>query len=179
MRRSDLDDICPSIGYTATCMLQEWYAGRVLYVPTTYSLDHPLALAIGEPAFRALVRDWGGELLRVPSQFDALVLRRERRVAEMLAEGRTPSEIANEVGISVRWAQRLQYVLQERGWLEFAEFRSAGGRARQARLRPAPELRVGPGRAAPENFGNEGGFPEPSPLPDGPCAECAAAGRPD
>lgn len=163
MRRSDLDDVCPSIGYTATCMLQEWYAGRVLYVPVAFTPDHPLALVIGEPAFRALCRDWPGELLRIPSPFGARVVQRERRVAEMLAAGRTPGEIANELEVSPRWVQRLQHVLQARGWIEFAEFRGAGGRARQARFRAAPELRVGPQAAG--NFENEGGFPEPSPLP--------------
>lgn len=142
MRKSDLDDVCPSIGYAATRMLQEWYAGRSLYVPLHATEGHPLALVIGEPALRALCRDWAGGILRVPSRFQAGVYQRERVVAEMLAQGRTLSEVATEVGCTVRRVQQLQYVLKARGWLEFAEFRTPGGRARKDSVRAAPELKV-------------------------------------
>jgi hypothetical protein len=142
MRQSDLDDVCPSIGYTATRRLQEWYAGRSLYVPLHASDSHPLALVIGEPALRALCRDWAGGLVRVPSRFQGEVYRRERLVAEMIAQGRTLSEIATEVGLTVRRIQQLQHVLHDRGWLEFAEFRTAAGRARKDSVREAPTLRT-------------------------------------
>jgi hypothetical protein len=144
MRTSDLDDVCPSIGYAATRMLQEWYAGRSLYIPLHASEGHPLALVIGEAALRALCRDWAGGILRVPSRFQADVYRRERVVAEMLAAGRTLSEVAGEVGCTVRRVQQLQHVLRDRGWLEFAEFRTPGGRARKDSVRERPLLRTVP-----------------------------------
>jgi hypothetical protein len=149
MRKSDLDDVCPSIGYAATRMLQEWYAGRSLYIPLHASEGHPLALVIGEPALRALCRDWAGGILRVPSRFQAEVYRRERIVAEMLAQGRSLSEVATETGLTVRRVQQLQHVLRERGWVEFAEFRTPGGRARKDSCREAPTLRTAAPAAPP------------------------------
>lgn len=142
MRETDLDHICQSIGWTATRMLEAWYHGRALYVPVAAAPDHPLVLVIGMPALRSLCRDWSGCIIRVPQMTSGERYYRERRVAEMLAEGLPLPQVAEAVNLSVRRIEQLQHELRLRGWLEFADWKGAGGRTRRVSVRTPPRLAV-------------------------------------
>lgn len=115
-----LDDICTSVGYTATCVLSAWFGGRKLYVPGAARPDHPLVDLIGLPALRALVRDWSGQELKVPTHRTAARFERDRRACELFAEGWTAERVAIDLGIGVRRAEQLRRELEASGWLAYA-----------------------------------------------------------
>lgn len=107
MAHGVIEDVGAEIGFTATTTLVLWYGGSSLYVPTVIDEAHVLARLIGIPALRRLVAAFGGESVWIPhatKQCDT----RARRVARLLAAGRTEREIAEEVGISARRVQQLR-----------------------------------------------------------------------
>ena len=120
-----LDDVCTSVGYTATCVLSAWFGGRKLYVPGTARADHPLCGLLGRSALAALVRDWGGQELKIPSQRTATRMLRDRRACELFAEGWTAARVADDLGIGVRRAEQLRRELESNGWLAFATGRAS------------------------------------------------------
>jgi hypothetical protein len=122
-RATTLDDICHVIGYTAACALATWYGGKRLYVPGAAVVAgrvHPLARVIGEPALRALVREWPGEHLAVPHARTADRMARDRRLCELAAEGASVAAMAIALGLSTRRVGQLLAELQARGWLAHA-----------------------------------------------------------
>ena len=132
-----LDDICASVGYTATCVISAWFGGRKLHVPVQAHPDHPLAVLIGHAALRALVRDWAGDDLKIPTHRTAARLHRDRRACELFAEGWTPARVADDLGIGVRRAEQLRRELDANGWLAFATGRQNSERAGSS-ASPAP-----------------------------------------
>lgn len=126
-----LDDLAAVIGYTSTREVAAWFAGRALYVPQRAASDHPLAVLLGMPVLRALVAEFGGEQLRVPTDNADQWAVRDRRVAEQLAAGATVAAIAAAEGLSDRRVQQLRDELVLRGWVTYAEgYRAAAGRGR-------------------------------------------------
>lgn len=123
-----LDDLASVIGYTATCALSAWYGGKTLYVPAKAGPDHPMSRLIGESALRALVREFGSEILKIPGDHVAIRMRRDRIACERFAEGWIPSRVADDLGIGLRRAQQLRIELEACGWLAYAV----------GRLPPAP-----------------------------------------
>ena len=115
-----LDDLSSVIGFTATNVIAAWYGGRTLYVPAKAGPDHPMCRLIGESALRALVREFGAEILRIPGDHVALRMRRDRIACERFAEGWTPARVADELGIGLRRAQQLRVELDACGWLAYA-----------------------------------------------------------
>ena len=124
MQGTILDDLAASVGYTATRAIVTWWAGRTLYVPAQLRPGHPLASIIGEPALRALVRDFGSEILKIPSDAQDGRFRRDRSICERYCEGWTTHRVADEFDISVRRAEQIRAELVERGWMDFARGRA-------------------------------------------------------
>jgi hypothetical protein len=130
MQSGNLDDVCATVGYTATRILSAWYAGRSLYVPSNARDDHPLASLIGMPALRALVREFASIQIPVPPQTEDDRFRRDRRIAEALVAGHTPREVAAAERLTVRRVEQIRADLVTLGWLRYA----AGAGRRQAPL---------------------------------------------
>lgn len=126
LRPSVLDEVCNSIGYTATCAVAALFAGRYLYVPSVYRIDHPLAQLIGHDSLRQLVADYGGDRVCVPSGEGGERFRRDWRIAQALCETGDAAAIAEAEGLTVRRVEQIRSELVERGWLEWA----AGGKRR-------------------------------------------------
>ena len=124
-KASLLDDISSVIGFTATCVLSAWYGGKNLYVPAKAGPDHPMCSLIGDSALRALVREFGSEVLAIPGDRAAGRFSRDRRISERFAEGWTPGRVADEFAISVRRAEQLRVELTEWGWVAYASGRLA------------------------------------------------------
>lgn len=120
MEASNLDDVAAEIGYTATRILSAWYAGRSVYVPQTARADHPLALLIGLPALRALVRAYPSERIAVPPEAEDDRFRRDRRIALDLLAGQTCGEIADRLDLTRRRVEQIRADLIARGWLQWA-----------------------------------------------------------
>ena len=140
MRETTLDDICTVVGYSATRVLQAWYAGRAVYVPRQASPEHPLYALLGPQVLRALVEAYPGEQLKVPNASADAWAVRDRRIAEMLAAGATVADVAAEVDLSERRVQQVREELLLRGWIAYAEgYRAAAGRGR-ARIGAVPEI---------------------------------------
>lgn len=115
----DLDDVCASVGYTATRVIAAWFGGRELLVPGTYQADHPLRFLIGDSALQALVRDLAGERLQIPHATHDERYRRERVVAELIAKGVSNDAIAQLLDLSSRRVEQLRSELELRGWLVY------------------------------------------------------------
>lgn len=129
MRPSTIDDICSVIGYTATRKLQAWYGGRKIYIPAKADPSHKFSLAIGQPAFRALVAEFAVEVLSIPPIEEELRYHRNRDIAEKLAAGVEIAQIAATHGISIRRVEQIRREVVENGWLEYAlGFRGKGPR---------------------------------------------------
>lgn len=139
MRPSDLEDLASVIGYTATRILEAWFSGRLLYIPLKPDDGHPFARLIGGPALRALSSTYGGERLRIPDAREGLAYARDRQIAERLANGRSPAEIALEMNLTERRVQQIRRDLEERHWIDFARGAMA--------LTEEEALSVRPGRA--------------------------------
>lgn len=143
-----LDQVCEAIGYTRTRILQGWYPGQSVYVPSTVQADHWLATLIGLQGLRLLVAAMPGCRIDIPSQAADRWAERDRRIADQLAAGQALPQIAEAEGITLRRAEQVRAELELRGWLQY----QGGARRRGSRWHaPAvPEiLGTGEGSAAP------------------------------
>jgi len=107
-----LEDICAEIGYEATKALVVWFGGTKLWIPPVADAEHPIARVIGLPALRRLVTWHKGRhnderRLWIPFDDRHEVTRRDRRIAEMIADGKGSAEISATTGLSPR---NIQYV---------------------------------------------------------------------
>lgn len=121
MNTSDLDDIAPVIGYRATRIVVAWFAGRQVWVPREARDDHPLRLLLGPSAFMALVREFGGRKIAVPSTSDEALYVRNRQIAEYLAAGWQCERIGRALGITARRVEQIRAELVRNGWLTYAQ----------------------------------------------------------
>lgn len=112
-----LEDIGAEIGYTATCSLVDWFGGRTLYIPETFTDDHQIARVVGAQAFARLVSSWGGETLSIPIDFKREVARRDRLVCALLAKGTSTREVARIAILSERQVQIIRRRLEGEGLL--------------------------------------------------------------
>lgn len=107
MLNSLLDDISSVVGYTATIKLRTWFAGQCVHVPVEARPDHVLVGILGLPALRALVREWGGTPLWIPSDGAECRYRRDREIALALAAGAPLAEVAARFGVTPRRVQQI------------------------------------------------------------------------
>ncbi len=136
---SDLEDLAPVIGYRATRILQTWYCGTYLHVPARSNEAHPLVELLGQSAFNALVREYPGERFTIPTHDDDDRYRRDRRIANLLAAGKTPSDVAAELTLTVRRVEQIRESLVESGWLRYAQGYDTA-KAEGRRRRPLSQL---------------------------------------
>lgn len=120
MRPSSLEDVCGAVGYRATRILAAWFAGRQFYVPGEVRPSHPLATLLGPSAFRALVLEFGYGRINVPARRDDDVYFQKRTIAEWLAQGMTPGEVAERTDLTRRRVEQIRRELVREGWLEYA-----------------------------------------------------------
>ena len=103
-----LEDVAAEIGYTATCLLVDWFGGiGQLYVPTEVNEDHPITKVIGVPAMNRLVKLFEGSdvherfvWLNQNEQRD--IARRDRLIAALLFMGLGAKQIGVLSGMSER-----------------------------------------------------------------------------
>lgn len=136
MQNSTYDDLSASVGFTATVVLMTWFERQRLYVPHQALPSHPLATLIGLPALRALVRDFGGEDLWLPTTSVFVRYARDRDVAVRLAIGDSTAEVAKRFDLSERRVEQIRAELLANGILKLAEGRrrtTAPGRPRAGR----------------------------------------------
>lgn len=108
------------IGFTATCVLTAWYGGRSVYVPTSASEDHVLALLVGMPALRRLIAfcdemDSPDRVLCMPvsPMVYAQKVRRDLRVVELMRrKGASAEMVAGNTGLTVRRVQQIVATFQ-------------------------------------------------------------------
>ena len=114
---SILDDIAQVIGYTATCALVDLlgHNKRNLFVPLHVTEDHYLAKIIGMPAFRALVKQYGGQLLNIPEGRWRDVDRLSRKVVMMYLAGKKTQEICERTGLKPRRVRYIYVQLEKEG----------------------------------------------------------------
>ena len=114
---SILDDLASVIGYTATCSLVDLLGSnkRNLCVPTEATDSHFLAKIIGMPAFRALVSNYGGQLIPIPEGRWRDVDRMSRKVVMLYLAGKKTPEIATLTGLSERRVERIYKELEPTG----------------------------------------------------------------
>ena len=139
MQNTVYDDIAASVGFTAAFALMTWFEKRRLYVPHQALPSHPLATLIGLPALRALVRDFGGEDLWLPSAQEYERFARNRDIAVRLAAGDTAAQVGQRVGLSERRVEQIRDDLLADGLLTLAEGRrQPSGPGRPSRGRRSP-----------------------------------------
>lgn len=141
MNASDLDDLSPTIGYRATRILQGWFAGSRLHVPSRASPGHFLGRLIGRPAFEKLCDEFGGDRVYIPTHQQDDTHRRYRRIADLFAMGTTAHHVAAAVGLDVRRVRQIRAELAEIGVLEYAGgFDTAMAVQRRRRVGELPKL---------------------------------------
>lgn len=115
--------ICDVIGMAATLAICGWYGkdGAKIYVPTTTSDEnHILRKLVGAEAFAAMVKEWPGEMVCVPS-LDLRPLQRAGLV-HRLSNRRIPvSDIATLVGVSRRQVHQIRQRLTLEGFGDIAD----------------------------------------------------------
>lgn len=118
-----LDDVCALIGFAATSRLIAWHGGEHIYVPVEATPEHALAALMGDSALRALVDEFGGQTLWIPADIagaDRQNIQNKRAVAKLTNKGRSPQEIAVELGLSSRHVMRIIAELRSRGLIPHA-----------------------------------------------------------
>ncbi len=146
---SDLDDLCPVIGYRATRIIAAWFAGKKLHVPSRANVGHPLDRLLGSSAFAALVREYGAQGFHVPTTAEDDRYRRDRQIAERFAAGATADTVADELGLTVRRVEQIRVDLVADGWLQYAQgFDTAKARSRRGLNEPPAVLNLGTGEGS-------------------------------
>lgn len=134
-----LEDISAVIGFNATTRLVALFGSgpepRQLLVPVEARADHAITLAIGMPAMRRLVQEWGGQVIRLSANTDFHHACLLRVVASALKDGMSPKALAGVVGLSERQVRNLRIEAESMGLLPLL-LRANGGKrgARGARV---------------------------------------------
>jgi hypothetical protein len=138
LQPTTLDDICAAVGYTATRTLLAWYEGKWLYVPASYSPKHPLSRLVGEHALKSLVGEFGGEMVRIPTDNRDRNLRRNRDIAEDLCRGVPLQDLALKHDLTPRRIEQLRSDLVAWGWIEWAATANWRGASNNRAKSPHP-----------------------------------------
>lgn len=95
------------MGFEPAIKLLRKYGGRRIWVPKTAASDRVLAQVVGLKALAALVEHYAGEMLELPSDEKLLIQMRNRMLIARRDEGASYAELAQEFGVSRRWAIEL------------------------------------------------------------------------
>lgn len=116
-----LEDLSAVIGYTATTTLIDFLGGKSLYVPQEAHHDHMLSKLIGGPAFKALSREYGNEVLNLPFDYRRERNQRNRLIGALVQMGVGVSDVARTAGISTRQVDHVILELRTIGILQELE----------------------------------------------------------
>lgn len=102
-RRSDaLDEICATVGFSATLSLMRWLGGSHVTVPRKMDTDCMLSAIIGRHQLNRLVGTMGGRTLWIPedpsTRYKAADTR-ARDIAKMLREGASIQQVSDALGV--------------------------------------------------------------------------------
>ena len=126
-----LEDIAAVIGFGATTRLVALFGSAPrpanLLIPVDAHPDHAITRAIGEPAMRRLVAEWGGQVLHLSMDADFHHARLLRAVAAMLKSGMPAKDVAGVVGLTERQIRNLRTEAEEIGLLPLV-LRAKGGK---------------------------------------------------
>lgn len=116
IRNTTLDDISAVIGFTATLRLSAWFGdANSLYVPEKITPNCVLAKLIGEPAAKAMTKEWGGINLAIPRLRSFEEDHRKQFIARMLERGFGTREISTHLRMSERRVQQIMRELEMDG----------------------------------------------------------------
>lgn len=115
-----LEAICEAIGYGNTRVLQAWYAGRNLYVPTMAREDHPLARLISFSSLKQLVAGYAANIVFIPSPAEDYRYFLERQMAHQIAHGASDDDLVELHGLTAMRVHQLRNSLGEKGWIQYA-----------------------------------------------------------
>lgn len=115
-RRSDaLDEICATVGFSATISLMRWFGGSNIYVPKKKGSDRMLSSIIGRMACNRMVDVFAGETLWIPEDLSGRYKAADERlrgIARMIRSGASRKHIADSMGISLRSVDRVRSALK-------------------------------------------------------------------
>ena len=112
-----LEDISAVIGFTATTRLVAMFGPGKILIPVEPHSDHVITQSIGEPAMRALVNEWGGQIIELCMNADFHHARLLRAVASMFKAGMSAKDVAGIVGLKERHVRRLRGEAEDIGIL--------------------------------------------------------------
>lgn len=82
--------------------LVEQFGGQELAIPKKASADHRIAQALGLHSMMALVESFGNETITVHKRDSLARQIKHRRVAKLLASGKTQNQVAAQTGYTAR-----------------------------------------------------------------------------
>lgn len=112
-----LEDIGAEIGFTACCLLVDWFGGRTLYVPDKASEGHDIAKVIGVKAMGLLCRAYGSSIIDLPIDYQRELIRRDRLIAALLGRGAGTKEVARIAALTERQVANIRRRLEADGLL--------------------------------------------------------------
>lgn len=98
-----LDEIVELAGIQPAVRLCRTFGGRQVYIPEDMTETHPLALCMGYNPARELAKRYGRERLTIPAEQGALVMQRDRAMADDYTAGRSVSWLSRTYGVSRKW----------------------------------------------------------------------------
>lgn len=113
-----LDDIAPVVGFSAAVRLSAHYGGRDLHVPAEFNSEHPISRLIGDARMKALVTEWGGGRLSIPTLAAIRAETRDAKVLSLLLRGVDCYAIANVTEIGYRRVKQLRQEFVASGVLQ-------------------------------------------------------------
>lgn len=92
------------LGFDVTLKLLKARGGRRIWIPKTAAGDRVLAQVVGHRALETLVEHYAGEMLELPSDEKLITQVRNRLMVAARADGASYAELAEQFGVSRRWA---------------------------------------------------------------------------
>lgn len=110
--------------------LMEFRGGCSLYIPATYRPEHWLSGLVGEPAFLALIRHFGGERVRVPLGKQGLKNRLrqvrakfDQEILELHRAGLGTSAIVARLGVNEKYVRRVKRLAEKSNESDVSDLR--------------------------------------------------------
>lgn len=101
-------EMVEALGVGLAFEIVERWGGRQLRVPRSIEREDPLALTLGFAAAKKVVEAFGGELLQLPIEKNALLDMRNRAIVRDYVErGRSLFDIAHDYGLTRQAAMRI------------------------------------------------------------------------
>ena len=115
--RADLAGLPPGLrqlvsylGDKLAFALVEEFGGQELPIPKKPSAEHPIAQTLGLHSMAALVQSFGGETITVHKRDSIARQIKHKRVAKLLASGKTQNQVAAQTGYTARHVRNIASV---------------------------------------------------------------------